>query len=335
MATHLSPYLTERTHTWTEWKAAHTSHMGLLQYDALPDHYLIWFYDGPEVHTCQIWRETVPQDIVDGGYTQEENDSDKADFEGNYQANGNQPLDYRTSEGKLLFQLNPDTSFDIPAVSVLNTPDASTGLVKSWQLTVAANTTEYYDIEVADDLVGPTGRCFLVGGEYRCRTEAVEGSALHMAIVDRDDLLGLFTPYGMHRTKLEGLTSIVGTIHVGDHVVGSTSSKNSQVLAVGSDYCEISFSDGAFTDGESLVFYGSDGVTPTGASAVLGTWNEGDVLELQRNVRDEWVEGYDQRTIQPGGSKELPAGLYLRVIVFNASPTDAFRVKVSFVMATM
>ena len=238
------------------------------------------------------------------------------------------------ASGNPIVRLYADTSFGIPAVSVLNTPDASKGLVKAWQLTVAASTTDYYDIIIADDLVGPTGRCFLVGGEYRCRTPAAESSALHLAIVDRDDILGLFVYYGFQRTKLAGLTNIVGTRNVGDYATGDTSGHRAKILLVGSDYCEVTFHDGAFLDGETITYKSANG-TPTGATATLGEWLEGDVVELQRNVKDEWIEGLDQRSIQPGGSKELPAGLYLRAIVHNASPTDPLRVKISFVLATM
>jgi hypothetical protein len=238
------------------------------------------------------------------------------------------------ASGNQIVRLYADTSFNIPAVSVLNTPDASAGLVKSWQMTVPALTTEYYDIIIADDLIGPQGRCFLAGGEYRCRTSANEGSALHLAIVDRDNTLGLFGTYGLSKTKLTGLTNIVGTINVGDFVHGDSSGKKTKVTFVGQDYCEVLFYGGSFTNGENLTFKNSAGVA-TGATATLGIWDEGDVIEIQRNVKDEWIEGFDQRTILPGGSKELPAGLYLRAIVHNSSLSDPLRVKIGFILATL
>ena len=87
--------------------------------------------------------------------------------------------------------------------------------------------------------------------------------------------------------------------------------------------CDVTYHEGPFTDGEPLTFSG-------GATATLGTWDEGDVIELVRSVKDEWIEDYDYRDYSPGGSREIPTGLYLRIICYNAHATDNLRVKVSF-----
>jgi hypothetical protein len=63
-------------------------------------------------------------------------------------------------------------------------------------------------------------------------------------------------------------------------------------------------------------------------------WTEGGVIEVQMMVKDEWIEGYDERIIKPGGSKQIPAGFYLRIKCGNTSPTDKLRVKVNFFLAT-
>jgi hypothetical protein len=44
------------------------------------------------VHVCTIWQGLVPDGVLAGGYTQEQNDADRADFETHYKAGGNGPL---------------------------------------------------------------------------------------------------------------------------------------------------------------------------------------------------------------------------------------------------
>jgi hypothetical protein len=227
----------------------------------------------------------------------------------------------------------PNSSFGLPIVAVRDAPDDAADYMKSWQITVPPSTTSLLDIIIADKLVGPQGLCYLIGGHYRVRTDAAEGSALHLAIVDRDDLLGLFGLYGLQRTRLTGLTDIVGTFSVGDYVWGDTSGRHARILAVGSDWLAVTWHDGPFTDGESLTGKNASGV-PTGATATLGVWDEGDVIEIKRYVEDEWIEGYDQREVKAGGSKQLPTGLYLRIISHNAHLTENLRVKLGFQFAT-
>jgi hypothetical protein len=248
----------------------------------------------------------------------------------------NLPTD--TESGHLKTTLNNRTNAGLSAVSVLDLPTGAVELVKSWQITVPPQTTKIRDIIVGGDLVGPLGKCYLAGGEYRVRTDAVEGSALHMSIVDRDNVLGAFGPYGLVRTKLTGLTGITGTISVGDTVHGDTSGAKSKVLAVGADFVEITFDSGVDAQGypiawqaaEPLTFKDASGATV--ATAVLGLWDEGDVFEVSKYVKDEWVEGKDERAVYPGGSTLIPAGLYFRVTVYNAASSGDMRVKFGFLI---
>jgi hypothetical protein len=230
------------------------------------------------------------------------------------------------------------TQIGIPAVQVLNLPDTASDLVKSWQITAAAQVTEVRDIFIGDDLVGAAGKCYLAGGEYRCRTNVAEGSALNFSLVDRDDVLGIFALYGLSRTRLSGLTLWAGgtivNVAVGQYVRGDISLRRAKVLSVGVDYVEVTFHDGAFSDGEGLSFEDATG-TPTGVTCDLGTWDEGDVIEVQTSVKDEWIEGYDVRGVHPGGSKEIPEGMYFRVKFFNNHATDPARVKVSLSVGRM
>lgn len=232
------------------------------------------------------------------------------------------------------------TAIGMQSVQVLNTPDISSDLIKSYQISVPPNMTEILDIFIGEDLTGPEGRCFLAGGEYRCRTPAVEGSALHFSIVDRNDVLGYFALYGMSRTKMTGITFQTGSmadIQPGDDVWGTSSGAHTVVISTnGADEMDIYFHEVEFQDGEPLTF--TRGGAPIAATATLGTWVEGDVIEVLKSVKDEWIEGLDQRDIQPGGSREVPEGMYFRVRAFNAE-TDVgqpdLRIKVSLTVGRL
>jgi hypothetical protein len=229
------------------------------------------------------------------------------------------------------------TQIGMQSVQVLDTPDISSDLIKSYQVTVPPQTTEILDIFVGDDLTGPIGKCYLAGGEYRCRTAAAEGSALHFSIVDRNDVLGYFVYYGMSRTKLSGLTFNNGTladVQVGDDAWGGTSGAHTVVLGKGADYLEIQFHEATFQDGENLTFT-RGGAPVAGVDATLGTWDEGDVIEVIQSVKDEWIEGLDVRDVHPGGSKEVPEGMYFRVRCYNADPSNVLRVKVSLTVGRL
>ena len=95
MTTALAPQYTQRNYTWTNFKAVVAAKKLLLQYDTQETVvYQIWGYDDPEVHVCIIWQGTVPDSVIAGsGYTQAQNDTDKADFVTNYLSQTNLRID--------------------------------------------------------------------------------------------------------------------------------------------------------------------------------------------------------------------------------------------------
>ncbi len=240
--------------------------------------------------------------------------------------------------GELVTSLSGgDTQIGMQAVQVLNLPDMSADLVKSWQISAPAQTTEILDIFIGDDLVGPTNKSYLAGGEYRCRTSAHQGSALTFEIVDRNDVLGYFPLFGMSRTKLTGLvfnTGVIGDVQVGDYAIGGTSGARSKILAVGADSLDIQFHEAFFEDGENVTFERASAPVAS-LDCTLGTWDEGDVISVVTSVKDEWIEGYDVRSVHPGGSKEVPEGMYFRVKCYNNHLTDELRVKVSLTVGRL
>lgn len=95
----LAPNYTQRMYRWTQWKAEYARRVKVgHQHDDSNDVYLIWFYDGPEVHLCTIWKGAVPAGVQDG-YTQEQNDADQDEFESDYLSTSNMTLDPRNSAG--------------------------------------------------------------------------------------------------------------------------------------------------------------------------------------------------------------------------------------------
>lgn len=288
-----------------------------VQYVEPTDQYVVFCVDGPIVYNVTIYKDNLPLDC-----DPEANAAAKEDFEDNWKANCNKPLQPREETGAEALALQKKGLSGLPVVSTAQIPIEASNFRKSWEVTSEPETTTNMDIHVADDLVGPQGNCFLSGGLYVCRTSATKGSAIHFAVVDRDDTLGYFIYYGLSRTKME-LSNVSGSIEVGQTVTGGTSGQTAKVLkVVDADTIEITFANGSFTDTEAVSFTG-------GATAICDDWVEGDVLELRRSVKDEWLEGYEEQEIRPGDSQQLIAGLYFRIILYNADNTNDLRVKVT------
>lgn len=89
MAVAIAPQFTQRIYKWTAWKVIRTSKSLIHQHDDDGVIYTIYGYDGPEVHVCQIYKGTVPYQVVNDGYSQAQNDSDKSDFETNWMSSSN------------------------------------------------------------------------------------------------------------------------------------------------------------------------------------------------------------------------------------------------------
>lgn len=107
MGVSISEHYTTRTYHWSAWKNVQSSaKSGSFQYDDDGTVYTIWLYDGPEVHLCTIWKDVVPNHILSGGYTQDQNDTDKTDFETNYKAAGNQPVEKREPDGRAIIRIS-------------------------------------------------------------------------------------------------------------------------------------------------------------------------------------------------------------------------------------
>jgi hypothetical protein len=70
---------------WTAFKTIITDKFLLLQYHDDGVVYTIFAFDSPSIsYSTTIWKSTVPDEIISGGYSQATNDSDKSDFETNF-----------------------------------------------------------------------------------------------------------------------------------------------------------------------------------------------------------------------------------------------------------
>lgn len=117
MSLDLSSYLTQRSYSWTNWKIVCILKSLLTQYDDKNGKYTIYGYDGPEVHICNIWIGVVPDGVIEGGYSQEQNDADKAEFEASYKPHANKTLSLRTADGRIKHVVDKDDSSSVTLFS--------------------------------------------------------------------------------------------------------------------------------------------------------------------------------------------------------------------------
>lgn len=94
--------------TWTVFKSnTITGNKSLpIQYHDDGYIYTVFAFDDDICYTCTIWKSTVPDGIINGGYSQSQNDSDKSDFENNYKSTANSRL---TSSADQVSVLSNDT----------------------------------------------------------------------------------------------------------------------------------------------------------------------------------------------------------------------------------
>lgn len=95
-------------YSWTQLKTILNTKGLSLQYDDTDASvYQLFAIDQPSIaYVTTIFRGSVPQGIIDGGYSQAQNDSDKADFETNYKSGSNQPItSYQSGDNRWIYRL--------------------------------------------------------------------------------------------------------------------------------------------------------------------------------------------------------------------------------------
>jgi len=91
--------------TWPVFKAVVGAKVLDVQFETGALQYDIFAFDGPLAYTCTIWLGEVPYGVIAGGYTQELNDADKADFETNFKDSANQAINKKNASGMEMVQV--------------------------------------------------------------------------------------------------------------------------------------------------------------------------------------------------------------------------------------
>lgn len=150
------------TRDWAGFKAARARKNGVHQYHDDGKQYVVWFYDGPEVHFAELWKGEVPSGVStmpDGsdGYTQVQNDIDKADFEAGLMLTANDPVTLRTQDGRPVVRLSAASkahNFNLVVFSIVPGDDTSARFFNSALEPLAYLTVTCYDADgdVTSDL---------------------------------------------------------------------------------------------------------------------------------------------------------------------------------------
>ena len=100
MPVNFSSSYTQRQYYYTDWKNAHASRGGVPQSDSSDGVYQkVWFYDGPEIHYCQMWMDGYA--VTDPNYSQAQNDADLADYNANMASQCNLAIEQKLSDGRI------------------------------------------------------------------------------------------------------------------------------------------------------------------------------------------------------------------------------------------
>lgn len=88
----ISEAYTQRQFNWKDWKAFQQSKELATQFFDDGSKYIIWGYDGPEVYMTSIFTAQLPEEYLRAGYSQEQNDNDRLEFETNYKPEANKRI---------------------------------------------------------------------------------------------------------------------------------------------------------------------------------------------------------------------------------------------------
>lgn len=239
MSITISTQFTQRAYTWTNWKIVQALKNGIHQYDDDGTIYTIYFYDDKEVHTCVIYKGVVPDGIIDGGYSQGTNDSDKTDFETNYKPFSNKPLipkaaitlGYTTSSGSALTVIRA-TAYTEQTTNAQRSVVSSNANDTSAGTGARTVTLTYYD----QNLLGPFTETISMNG-----VSAVNTVATNICFIEKIEVITVGNQLSNIGTiTLKAATAgggaTIGTIPAGDgitnwchHYVGAN--KTMQIIS--------------------------------------------------------------------------------------------------------
>jgi hypothetical protein len=130
------------------------------------------------IYTYETEEEFSAANIV--GITWADNQAWRTEFEANY---------------KNVITLDSIDGLRAINVSVYNPERQYEG--KSYKFNAIGNTTNIHDVQIDADMTGADGYIAFYGGGYKINGAVNDGDYVELAIVDKDDVLGLFGLYGL------------------------------------------------------------------------------------------------------------------------------------------
>lgn len=92
---------TVRPVSWEEFKVALTTKAAPFQSEDDGNLITVWFYDGPEVFMCTLWKTNIPQVLLDNGFDVEANDDAVREFNTSYRSLANAPVVPKSKDGRV------------------------------------------------------------------------------------------------------------------------------------------------------------------------------------------------------------------------------------------
>jgi hypothetical protein len=169
----ISPYMTQRQYQWTTFKSILLAKKGSLQYEDDGQKYILWFYDGHEVIICNIWLGIVSDVIIQNGYTQEQNDIDKIDFENTYKILCNGPIVIKANDGFPLFSIAQRQSDGLPQIAIAPTIGSET-IIASHNL---CDKCSWFgdSVRVTDEILVDSGDGYTFNSQHTYWIDAISG----------------------------------------------------------------------------------------------------------------------------------------------------------------
>lgn len=160
----------QRCGNWTWFKAIAATKILSIQSSDDAALYTVYGYDGNEALSCVIWRGEVPVTVINGGYSQAQNDADLADFETNYLPTANRSL--RNAQGA-----------SVVAPTFLFSSEQAR--LQGYALSCAPDSVAILDVEVTVQMLVQGGQFWIADGQI--------GDLGQFSVVDKNDVLGLHT----------------------------------------------------------------------------------------------------------------------------------------------
>jgi len=161
--------------TWSALKADATAKKSPIQFTENMDRIRVFYVDGGVEYYTLLWKTAAASGIPST------NTADLADFEANYRndPNTNLAIDIRNDLGQT-----------VQAVSAYAYANESTRF-KGFLYAPPANTLSIYDEKISNSKI------FVQGAEMIWADTPSLGDYMEFSVVDKDDVLGLFSSYGL------------------------------------------------------------------------------------------------------------------------------------------